>query len=112
MKGSLREGSFTGDRKRYVKQDSEMGVCFHKGPAFGNMEVHFFLRAAFRGIYMRFSREMQMPCKWVSLSIGTLLGNLEGVRSPVFLREKKKYVWVPFLDPEDIKILSVCHLKL
>jgi hypothetical protein len=48
-----------------------------------------------------------MPCKWVSLSIGILLGNLEGVHLPGFLREKKKYVWVPFLDPENIKILSL-----
>jgi hypothetical protein len=23
------------------------------------------------------------------------------------LREKKKYIWVPFLDPEDIKILRL-----
>jgi hypothetical protein len=48
---------------------------------------------------------MPMPCKRVSSSIGALLGNLEGVRLPGFLREKKKYIGVPFLDPEDIKIL-------
>jgi len=30
----------------------------------------------------------KMPSKRVSLSIGALLGNLEGVRLPVFLREK------------------------
>jgi len=35
MKGPLMEGSFTGDSKRYVKQGSEMGVCFHRGPPFG-----------------------------------------------------------------------------
>jgi hypothetical protein len=35
------------------------------------------------------------------------LGNLEGVPLPGFLREKKKYIWVPFLDPEAIKILSL-----
>ena len=47
-------------------------------PLLGNMEMHFFNRAfLFRGIYMRFLREMQMPSKWVSLSIGALLGNLE-----------------------------------
>jgi hypothetical protein len=23
-----------------------------------------------------------------------------------FWRKKKKYIWVPFLDPEDIRILS------
>jgi len=48
-----------------------------------------------------------MPCKRVSLSIGALLGNLEGVYLPGFLRERKKYIWVPFLDPEDINILSL-----
>jgi hypothetical protein len=56
---------------------------------------------------MRFSREMQMPCKRVSLSIGTLLGNLEEVRLPGFLREKKNYIWGRFLDPADIKIVSL-----
>jgi hypothetical protein len=35
MKGTWREGSFTGDLERYVKQGSEMGTCFHRGPAFG-----------------------------------------------------------------------------
>jgi len=35
MKGTLREGSFTGYPERYVKQGSEMVVCFHRGPAFG-----------------------------------------------------------------------------
>ena len=56
---------------------------------------------------MRFSREMQLPCKRVSLSIGTLLGKLEGVRLPGFLEKRKKYIWVPFLDPEDITILRL-----
>jgi len=41
-----------------------------------------------------------------SLSIGTLWRNLEGVHLLGFLREKKNYIWVPFLDPENIKILS------
>jgi len=56
---------------------------------------------------MRFSREMQMPCKRVSLSIGTLLGSLERVRLPGFLREKKKCIWVLYLDPDHIKILCL-----
>jgi hypothetical protein len=43
----------------------------------------------------------------ISLPIGVLMGNQEGVCLPVFLREKKKYIWVPFLDPEAIKILSL-----
>jgi hypothetical protein len=46
-----------------------------------------------------------MPRKQVSLSIGALLKNLEGVCLPGLLREK--YIWVPFLDPEAIKILSL-----
>jgi hypothetical protein len=47
-----------------------------------------------------------MPCKQVSLSIGAQLGNLDGVRLPGLMTEKK-YIWVPFLDPEGIKILSL-----
>jgi hypothetical protein len=48
-----------------------------------------------------------MPCKRTSLSIGALLGNLEGVRLPGTFERKEKYVWVPFLDPEVIQILSL-----
>jgi hypothetical protein len=36
----------------------------------------------------------EMPCKRVSLYIGALLWNMEGVLLPVFLREKKEYIWV------------------
>ena len=35
MKGSLGENIFTGDPERYIKQGSEMGVCFHRGPVLG-----------------------------------------------------------------------------
>jgi hypothetical protein len=38
-----------------------------------------------------------MPSK--SLSIGALLGNMEGVRLLGLLRVKKRFIWVPFLDP-------------
>jgi len=48
-----------------------------------------------------------MPCKRVSLSVRALLGNLVVVGLPGFLREKKTCMWVPFLNPEDIKILSL-----
>jgi len=34
-------GSFTGDPKRYVKQGSEMGTCFHRGPTFGEHKGAF-----------------------------------------------------------------------
>jgi hypothetical protein len=43
----------------------------------------------------------------MGISIGTLLGNVEGVHLPRFLTEKKKYIWVPFFYLEDIKILSL-----
>jgi hypothetical protein len=36
-----------------------------------------------------------------------LLENLEGVCLGDLLREKKKYIWVPFLGLEDIKVLSL-----
>jgi len=48
-----------------------------------------------------------MPCRRVSFSIGALLGNLEGFRLPELLREKRKYIWVPFFGPEAIHILSL-----
>jgi len=47
-----------------------------------------------------------MPWKQVSLSIGALLGNLVGFICWDFFK-KKKYIWVPFLDPEVIKSLCL-----
>jgi hypothetical protein len=46
MRGTWREGSFTGEPKRYVR-------------------------------YIK--RNVKMPCKWVALSIGALLGKMEGI---------------------------------
>jgi len=67
------------------------------------MEERFFLMAfLFRGIFMRFSRQVQIPYKWILFSIGTLLGKLEEVRLPGFL--KAKIYLGSFLDPEDIEI--------
>jgi hypothetical protein len=48
-----------------------------------------------------------MPCKRLSLSIGASLGNLDGIRLPGRFERKGKYIWVPFLGPEDINILSL-----
>jgi hypothetical protein len=73
MRGTWREGSFTGDPERYVKE---------------------------------MSREIKLSCKRVSLSIGAPLRNLEGIRLPGLSEKKGRYIWVPFLDTEDIKILS------
>jgi hypothetical protein len=48
-----------------------------------------------------------MPCKWVSLSLGAPLGNLDRIHLLGLFERKGKYIWVCFLDPEDIKILSL-----
>jgi hypothetical protein len=54
-----------------------MGICFHRGPAFAEMEGRCFLRASEIKRYIKIY--VKMPCKWVSLSMGALLGNLEGI---------------------------------
>jgi hypothetical protein len=51
--------------------------------------------------------DVKMPCKWVPLSTGALLGNLEGIHLPGLFERKGQYIWVPFVDPEDIEILSL-----
>jgi hypothetical protein len=48
-----------------------------------------------------------MPCKRASLSIGALVGEPGGGSFAGTFERKGKYIWVPFLDPEDIKILSL-----
>jgi len=48
-----------------------------------------------------------VSCRRLPLSIGAQVENLEGVRLLGFLRYKKLYIWVPFLDAEVIKILSL-----
>jgi hypothetical protein len=48
-----------------------------------------------------------MPCKQVSLSIGALLGNWEEVCLLELLSRKGNYILFPFVDSEDIKILSL-----
>jgi hypothetical protein len=37
MRGTWREGSFTGDPKDMPSKALEVGVCFHRGPVLGNM---------------------------------------------------------------------------
>jgi len=76
-------------------------------PLLGNMKGGGFFLTAFlsRGIFMRSSRDMQ----------NALLTGISLHRSPVgepgggsfagiFEKGKKKYIWVPLLDPEVIKI--------
>jgi len=45
MKGTMREGPFTRDSERQVKQGSEMGIAFTVAPLVGNTEGRFFLRS-------------------------------------------------------------------
>jgi hypothetical protein len=52
-------------------------------------------------------RDVKMPYKQVSLSKGALSWNLEEIRWPGLFERKEQYFWVPFLDPEGIKILSL-----
>ena len=42
-----------------------------------------------------------------STTIGVGYGNLEGIRLPVLFERKEKYIWVPLMDPDAIKILSL-----
>jgi hypothetical protein len=81
-----------------------MGVCFHRGLVFG--EHGGTLCRAFE-IKRCIKRYVKMPCKLLSLSIGAPLGNLEVICLPGLYERKGKYIWVPFLDAEDIKILSL-----
>jgi len=50
---------------------------------------------------------IKMPSTRFSLSLGAPLGNVEGIRLPGLFERKGKCMWVPVLDPEDIKILSL-----
>jgi hypothetical protein len=70
-------------------------------PLLGNMEERSFLRSFGIKIYIK------MSCKRLSLSIGTPLRNLVGFRLPGHFERKGKCIWLSFLDPEDIKILSL-----
>ena len=74
-------------------------------PLLGDMEGRSFLKAFERKRYIK--RYVKMPCKWVYLSIGAQLENLEGIHLPGLFERKGWYMWVQFLDPEDIKILSL-----
>jgi hypothetical protein len=67
-----------------------MGTHFRRGPTFGERGWAF-LSWGFlvRGIFFLSFRDMQMPCRRVSLSIGAPQGNLEGVCLLELLREKK-----------------------
>jgi len=69
-----------------------MGVCFHRGPTFGEPGGALHSKAfLFREIFMRFSRQMQMPQKRVSLSIGPCWETWRGFVCRGFW-EKRKHI--------------------
>jgi hypothetical protein len=82
-----------------------MGVCFHRATLLGNMEGRSFHRAFEVTRYI--NKYVQMPCKQLSLSRGAPLWKLEGICLPGLFERKGKYIRMPFLDPEDIQILSL-----
>jgi len=84
FEGGLRYGGIL----RYVKQGSEMGICFHRSSTFGEYGWAF-LSWGLRGIFITSFRDTKMACRRVSLSIGAPLRNLQGVRLLGLLREKK-----------------------
>jgi hypothetical protein len=48
-----------------------------------------------------------MPCRRVSCLHRGHVGEPGGCSSAGIFERKEKYIWVPLLDPEDIKILSL-----
>jgi len=90
-RGSLDEGGLLyRGALRYVKQGLEIGVHSHRGPTFGEHGWAFLSWGLLiTGIFIRSFRDMQMPCRRVSVSIGGPLGTLEGVRLLRILRETK-----------------------
>jgi hypothetical protein len=74
----------------------------------GNTEGRSFLRDFEIKRYIK--RYVKMPCKQVSLSTGALMGNQNGTYLPRLFERKGKYIWVLFLDPVEIKILSLAAI--
>ena len=85
-----------------------MGIHFHRGPTFGEHGWAFLSWGLLiTGIFYQVLQRYANACRPISLSIEAPLGNLEGVRLWGLLREKKYYIWVSFLDPQVIKLLSL-----
>jgi hypothetical protein len=103
MRGTWREGSFTGDPERYFKPLEWVSVSIG-APLLGNVEGRTFLRDFEIKIYIK--RYVKMPIAGITFHRGPV-GEPGGDSLPGLFKRKGKYIWVPFLDPEDIKILSL-----
>jgi len=84
----------------------ETGVCFHSAPLLGTWRDALFLGPLRKGKRnLLFSRIIKIPLNKIpppllfSLSIGALLGNLEGVHLPGFSERKEKVYLGSFLGP-------------
>jgi len=85
MRGTWREGSFTAPKDMFRKA-LEWASASKGVPLLGNMEGCSFLRAFEIKRYIK--RYVKMPCKWISLSTGAPLGNMEGIRLPGLFERK------------------------
>ena len=99
MKRTLREGSFTGGLEKYVKQRSEMGVCFHRGPAFGEHGGELYLRPSYLEEFYEVSqRDADVLLTGISLHRDPL--GEPGVDSFAGIFERKDKVYLgSFLGP-------------
>jgi hypothetical protein len=83
MKGPRGRALLLGIPKDMLRKARKWASASIGPPLLGNMEGRFLLRAfLFRGISYEVFKRCKMPCRWVSLSIGALVGNLEGVHLP------------------------------
>jgi hypothetical protein len=130
---SLSEGALWGEPRRrapllvtpkdMLSKAVEMDVCFHRGPASGEhggtllSRVFFWEKwyiSLFRGIFVRSLSDMlKGPCTRAAVSIGALLGNLEGFVYWDIWWKKGRYIWVPFSwTQRNFKVKPGCHLEL
>jgi hypothetical protein len=79
--------SYTEDFDRLIKDGSSDGASLCEGFREGDVEGGHHYWGIIRK--MRFFGDMQNACKWISLPLGVLSGNLEGVPFPGLLTEKK-----------------------
>jgi len=104
MRGTWSERSLLGTLKDMLIKAMEWASLPKWAPLLWNMDGHSFLRAFETKRYIK--RCVKSPVSFY-LSIGSPLGNVERIRLPARFERKGKYIWVPFLEPEDIRVLSL-----
>ena len=90
----MKEGSFAGEPKNILSKAQKWVPASIGAPLLGNMDGCFFPGAFLLEEFLWGLWEIcKMPCRWVSLSIGALLGNLEGgLFAGTFERKEKVYL--------------------